>query len=98
MTAPAEAVAPGPLLPLWAIAAIVLVLNLPFGYWRGGVKSFTLPWFVAVHAPIALVALLRIVSDVPWQPLTFFMLAGAYFAGQSLGGSMRARSEPRRAE
>jgi hypothetical protein len=30
-------------LALIAVAAGVLVLNLPFGYWRGGVRKFSLP-------------------------------------------------------
>jgi hypothetical protein len=31
-----------------AIVAIgVFVVNLPFGFWRAGVRKLSLPWFVA---------------------------------------------------
>jgi hypothetical protein len=74
---------------LAAVAAAVLVVNLPFGFWRAGVKRFTLPWFLAVHAPVPAVVGLRVLSGLGWQPSTVPALAGAFFAGQFLGGRLR---------
>ena len=74
---------------LWALAVAVLVLNLPFGFWRAGVKKFTLPWFVAVHAPVPVVVLLRVISGLGWHLASFPVLVGAFFTGQFLGGAMR---------
>ena len=46
-----------------AVTFAVFFLNLPFGFWRAGVRKFSLPWFLAVHAPIPLVVGLRLGSD-----------------------------------
>lgn len=76
---------------LWALALAVLVMNLPFGFWRAGVKRFTRSWFVAVHASVPLVILLRIVSGLGWHLASFPVLVGAFFTGQFLGGAMRRK-------
>ena len=74
---------------LWAVGFGVLLLNLPFGYWRAGVGKFTVPWFLAVHAPVPLVVSLRILSGLGWHLKVFPVLAGAFFTGQYLGGKLR---------
>lgn len=74
---------------LWALALAVLVLNLPFGFWRAGVRKFTLPWFVAVHAPVPVIVVLRVVSGLGWHLASFPVLVGAFFTGQFLGSAMR---------
>jgi F0F1-type ATP synthase membrane subunit a len=76
---------------LWALALAVLVMNLPFGFWRAGAKRFTRPWFVAVHAPVPFVIFLRIVSGLGWHLVSFPVLIGAFFTGQFLGGAIRRR-------
>jgi hypothetical protein len=79
---------------LWVVAILVVLVNLPFGYWRAGVRKFSFVWFVAVHAPVPLVVGLRILSGLGWQLATFPILVGAYFAGQYLGGILRQRFKP----
>lgn len=74
---------------LWAVALASLLLNLPFGFWRAGVRRFSLPWFVAVHAPIPFVVILRILSGLGWQLDAVPVLVGAYLGGQFLGGKVR---------
>ncbi len=74
---------------LWAVALAVLFLNLPFGFWRAGVRRFSLPWLVAVHAAVPLVVALRFLSGLGWRLDTIPILAGAYLAGQFLGGRVR---------
>ena len=76
---------------LCVVAVAVIVLNLPFGFWRAGAKKFTRPWFLAVHAPVPLVILLRVFSGLGWQLSSFPVLVGAFFTGQFLGGVMRRR-------
>ena len=73
------------------LAGLVLLMNLPLGYWRAKVKKFSVPWFIAVHAAIPLVVLLRIVMGIGWQWATFPLFAGAYFLGHFLGGEYRGR-------
>ncbi len=90
------------MLTLAEVALAVLVLNLPFGYWRAGVRRFTLSWLLAVHLPVPLVVGLRIVSGLGWQLSTVPFTIGAFLAGQFLGGKLRhwwernceARSDP----
>jgi hypothetical protein len=71
------------------LAGLVVLLNLPPGYLRAGVKKFSVPWFIAVHAAIPLVALLRFVMGVGWRLATLPLFVVAYALGQFLGGEYR---------
>jgi len=84
--------------PVWPVALGVFVVNVPFGFWRAGVSRFSLPWFVAVHAPVPLVVLMRYAAGLGFQLWTFPVLVGAFFAGQLVGGRLRGvRPAPPRA-
>jgi hypothetical protein len=74
---------------LWAVAIAVLLVNLPFGFWRAGVRKFTVSWFLAVHAPVPVVVGLRVLSGLGWQLVSFPVLVSAFFTGQFLGGKLR---------
>jgi hypothetical protein len=74
---------------LLTVAGIVLLINLPFGYWRAGARRFSLPWFLAVHLPVPPVVALRLSTGLGWHWTTFPALVGAFFAGQLLGGGLR---------
>jgi hypothetical protein len=74
---------------LWMVAIAVVLVNLPFGFWRAGLRRFSLPWFVAVHAPVPLVVGLRLLAGLGWRLSTLPVLVGAFFAGQFLGGTSR---------
>lgn len=74
---------------LWTVAAAVLALNLPFGFWRAGVTRFSRPWFLAVHIPVPFVIALRVASGLGWRLSTFPVMVGAFFAGQLAGGAVR---------
>ncbi len=76
---------------LWVVAFIVAVINLPFGWWRAGVRKFSLSWILAVHAPVPIVVALRFASGLGFAFVTFPVLIGAYFTGQLLGGRLRRR-------
>jgi hypothetical protein len=77
------------MLGLWTVAIAVLLVNLPFGFWRAGVKRFTLPWFVAVHAPVPFVIGLRVLAGLGWRLSTVPVLVAAFFTGQFVGGRLR---------
>ena len=70
----------------------VFVVNLPFGYWREGVRRFSLAWFVAVHSAVPLIIGLRLLFGIPfeWTLLPFAVLA--YFAGQTIGARISRSS------
>jgi hypothetical protein len=74
---------------LLLVTVAVILLNLPFGFWRAGVKRFSRPWFLAVHIPVPLIIGLRIVSGIGWRLVTFPLLVGAFCAGQFVGGRLR---------
>jgi hypothetical protein len=76
------------MLRLGEVALAVLIVTLPFGYWRAGMRRFTLPWFLAVHAPVPLVVGLRVLAGLGWRLSTVPVLAMAFLAGQMLGGRL----------
>jgi hypothetical protein len=73
------------------VALVVCFLNIPFGYWRQGVRKFSLPWFMFVHLPIPLVVLLRLKSGIGFAWYTYPIMVGAYFGGQFIGARYRRR-------
>ncbi|MGD8977286.1 MAG: hypothetical protein PVG91_06745 [Gammaproteobacteria bacterium] len=69
----------------------IVVVNLPFGYWREGVRKFSPAWFVAVHAAVPLVLLMRLALDIDWRLVTLPFMVAAYFGGQTIGARLRRR-------
>jgi hypothetical protein len=82
--------------PLAASAVAVLVLNLPFGYWRAGTERFSRGWFLAVHSPVPFVIAIRFLAHLGWQFVTFPVLVCAFFLGQLAGGFLRQGPRPSR--
>ncbi|MEI6150058.1 MAG: hypothetical protein WCS01_13240 [bacterium] len=76
---------------LFVVAIVILVINLPFGFWREGVRKFSLPWFLAIHLPVPLAVGVRVLSGVRWSLSVLPVLIGAFAAGQYLGGFLRRR-------
>lgn len=68
-----------------------LLVNLPFGYIRGSMRKFSFWWFVAIHAPVPMVILIRKFHDLSltWSLAPF--LLGSFFIGQFLGRKMYSR-------
>jgi hypothetical protein len=71
---------------IWTVALIVLLFNVPFGYWRASVRKFSPQWILSIHSPVPFIIALRILSGLGWRLITFPILIGAFFAGQFLGG------------
>ncbi len=69
----------------------VFVLNIPFGYWRAGVRKFCLQWMLAIHLPIPVVVLLRVYSGIGFIWWSIPLTVAAFFAGQWAGTLWRAR-------
>jgi len=67
------------------VAVAVLLINIPFGYWRGNVKKFSLQWALAIHIPIPFIVLLRIYSNIGFALYTYPVLIAAFFLGQLAG-------------
>ena len=81
---------------LLEVALAVLVLNIPFGFWRHGTRRFTLPWFLAVHLPVPVVITLRVLSSLGWRFTTFPVLIASFFFGQFLGGKLHQKWKQRK--
>ncbi|KAK9861449.1 hypothetical protein WJX84_000357 [Apatococcus fuscideae] len=65
-----------------SIALVAAAANIPFGAWRENFEKFSLGWFVAIHATIPFIALLRKGVVMPrWAIL--LTITGA-IAGQTL--------------
>lgn len=71
---------------LWLVAAIVLFLNLPFGFWRSKVRKFSWQWILAIHLPVPMIIALRLYSGLGFQLISFPILISAFFLGQYAGG------------
>lgn len=68
----------------------VFVLNLPFGYWRTGVKKFSWQWFAAIHLPVVILFIVRKNIDVEydnWYVLPIILIT--FFLGQKAGQKIK---------
>lgn len=75
----------------WTAALAIVFINLPFGYWRAGLRKLSPAWFLAIHAPIPLAIGLRYALGIPFQLATLPIFVAAFFTGQFLGARMRGR-------
>jgi hypothetical protein len=69
----------------------ILLLNLPFGYWRAGLRKLSLLWFLAIHLPVPLAIGLRWALGLPFRLATLPLFVAAFFGGQFLGARLRGR-------
>lgn len=76
---------------IWLVLSLIFVVNLPFGYWRAGVRRLSRSWFIAVHAPVVLAIIMRLLAGIPFRLATLPLFVVAFFAGQMTGGVLRAR-------
>jgi hypothetical protein len=74
------------------VAALIFVVNLPFGYWRAGLHRRSGLWFAGIFIPVLLSAALRMSFRIGfrWENVPYF--AGAFFLGQFVGGRVRRRN------
>jgi hypothetical protein len=75
------------------VTICVLLINIPFGYWRVGVRKFSPAWFLAVHAAVPLVVALRYAAGLRFRWATLPLFVVAYFAGQSVGARLRRQGD-----
>ena len=74
-----------------AALAVTFVINVPFGYWRAGVRKFSPQWFVAVHAAVPMVIAMRVAFGLPFGWSMFPLFVAGYFGGQFAGSWLRRR-------
>ena len=67
---------------------LVLIFNIPFGYWRYNVRKLSFQWFLAIHIPVPFIILLRFGMDIGFHWTSYIFLVAAFFLGQLLGGKI----------
>lgn len=72
---------------LLALVAI-LVVNVPFGYWRSNTRTLSVPWIMAVHIPVPIAIGLRL-SLLGWSWFLIPAFVADYAAGQYAGSAIR---------
>lgn len=70
---------------------LTFIINLPFGYWRGGVKKFSWQWFVAIHLPVVFLYFMRTYMNVERTWITLPIMVLFFFSGQLVGKKWRQR-------
>lgn len=71
----------------------MIILNIPFGYWRANVKKFSSQWFLSVHIPVPFIIALRIFSHIGFAWYTYLFLVSAFFLGQQAGSFIHKHIE-----
>lgn len=67
------------------LSIIVLILNIPFGYWRANVVRFSLQWYLSIHIPVPFIIALRIFFHTGFGWETYLFMVVSFFIGQKLG-------------
>ena len=63
----------------------VVILNIPFGYWRINVKKFSLQYILAIHIPVPIIIAMRFLSPIGFAWYTYVFVVTAFFLGQKAG-------------
>lgn len=79
------------------VAILVYLINMPFGFWREGVRKFSIYWFLAVHLPVPMVVFLRFAFELGFAWHTYPIMIGAFFFGQFTGARIRRARNKRMA-
>ena len=66
-----------------AVLAAVVLVTLPFGFYRAYTRKLSLRWLLAIHVPVPLVFLARLEADLSYTFIPFTCLA--FCAAQILG-------------
>jgi hypothetical protein len=86
-TAPVRQLRPQALpIKLIAVGAVAAMANIPCGMWREHTKKFSWQWFLAVHASIPFIAMLRKAVIMP--KLAIVCTIAAAIAGQAIGARL----------
>jgi hypothetical protein len=73
-----------PLVRVIVVLAIVVLVTVPFGFYRAYTRKLSLRWFLAIHVPVVLVFLARFEAHLSYVFIPFTVLT--FTAAQLLGG------------
>ncbi len=75
---------------VFLLLSSILLINVPFGYWRANSKKFSWPWIMAVHIPVPIAIGLRLMF-LGWVWLLLPAFVAVYSIGQVVGGKLRKK-------
>jgi len=67
------------------ILIIVLIINIPFGFWRTGLKRLSLKWFLAIHIPAAFSVTLKFIAGIEKKWWVIILSVVIFLIGQYIG-------------
>ena len=70
------------------VFGLILLINIPFGYWRANSRRFSWQWILGVHVPVPIAIGLRVLL-FGWMWLLVPVFVAAYSLGQLIGGWLR---------
>ena len=70
-----------------AVLAAVVLVTLPFGFYRAYTRKWSVRWFLAIHVPVILVVLARYEAHLSYKfiPFTFTACVAAQYLGGRIG-------------
>ena len=74
---------------LFLVAVLIFLINAFFGYWRSSTRRFSVQWLMAIHIPVALAIVARLLL-LEWDWATVPIFVAAFIAGQYAGGIIRS--------
>jgi hypothetical protein len=77
----------------------VVLINIPFGYWRESVRKYSLQWFTAIHLPVILIITIRLSAGLELNIYLVLLTVVFLFSGQLIGQRIfikrkKSRSQP----
>jgi len=79
------------------LTLFVLVINVPFGYWRANVRKFSLQFLLAIHLPVMFIVFFRILTGTGFEYETLFVIVPTFFLGQLVGSKIYSSRKLREA-
>jgi hypothetical protein len=84
----------GSLQSIWVVAGMIFLINIPFGYWRATVRSFSRSWFLAIHIPVVVSIGLKLSAGIGFALVLLPLFVGVFFMGQLVGGAIQKARTP----
>ena len=73
------------------VASFIFFVNIPFGYWRGNLRKFSLLWFLAIHIPVLFLIFIKRYFEIEFSIVFEAIILILFLIGQKLGGEFRKK-------
>jgi hypothetical protein len=72
---------------LFFVCAATVVINIPFGFFRAGQRRYSWQWLLAVHLPVPLIIIMRLLFHLGWSAVPLLVACSLF--GQMAGGWLK---------